>query len=92
MALAKMLQVTKWTMARATRVIVTNAISAAAVVPASAVMAAIVIAAATTMINQPAAQPLQRLLPSPTSSTYQSNGDGMGNGDRSDGYGDDGGG
>jgi hypothetical protein len=36
--------------------------------------------------------PLQRLTPSPTSSTPQSNGNGVGNGDGSIGYGDKGGG
>ncbi len=36
-------------------------------------------------------QPLQRLLPLPTSLTPQSNGDCMGNGKRSNGYGDEGG-
>jgi hypothetical protein len=40
----------------------------------------------------PSAQPLQRLLPSPTSLTSQSNGNGMGNGNDSDSYGDKGGG
>jgi hypothetical protein len=34
----------------------------------------------------PSAQPLQQLLPSPTSLTKQSNGNGVGNGDKSDGY------
>ncbi len=41
MALATMLQVTKWVMAGQTRDIVTNAIAAAAVVLASAVAAAV---------------------------------------------------
>jgi hypothetical protein len=35
--------------------------------------------------------PLQRLTPSPTSSTTQSNGDGVGDGDGSNGYSDKGG-
>jgi hypothetical protein len=52
MALAKMLRVMKWAMARATRAIVTNAGAVVAIVPASAVAAAIFIAAATTTIAQ----------------------------------------
>jgi hypothetical protein len=52
MALAKTLWVTKSAMARATRVIVTNAVAAVAVVLASAVAAAVFIAAATTTIPQ----------------------------------------
>jgi hypothetical protein len=52
MASAKMLRVTKWAMARATRAIVTNAIAAIADILASAVAAAVFIAAATTTIAQ----------------------------------------
>ncbi len=46
------LRVTKWAMARATRVIVTNAVAAIAVVLSSAVTAAAVIAAAATTITE----------------------------------------
>jgi hypothetical protein len=52
MALAMTLQVTKWAMARATKVIITNAVAAIAIVPASAVAAANFIAAADTTIAQ----------------------------------------
>jgi hypothetical protein len=46
MALAKMLWVTKWVMARATRVIVTNVVAAIAAVLTFTVAAAVFIAAA----------------------------------------------
>ncbi len=96
--LAMMWRVTKLVMARVTRVIVTNALAAAAVVLASPVVAAISIAAAATTIAQchcpqhhpmplPLAQPLQQQLPSPTSLTPQSNGNGIGDGKGSNGYG-----
>jgi hypothetical protein len=51
-ALVMMLRVTKWAMARATRVIVTNTIAPIAFILASAVAAALFITAADTTIAQ----------------------------------------